>query len=184
MIKYLEGRTADSDPVGSLSYETQISADDINRFLFNGRRGDPDHFFQQIPDIVSRANIGRAWFVAVPINKQRHGLGRKLFRELTNRLIAEGATLGLLEVDPFLQWCDSDTRYASEIEWRAKMYAQEGWLPLKNMPGNSEVERIFMYADLTTISLRPIIDLTFVEVDEATHLAHQAESDREDIDSE
>jgi hypothetical protein len=47
------------------------------------------------------------------------------------------------------------------------MYTKEGWLPLTNMPSNTEVERIFMYSDLTTISLRPIIDLTFFEVDEA-----------------
>ncbi len=179
MIQYLEGRTADGESVGSLSYETQVSADDLSKFLFKDRRGDSAYFFSQIPDAISRANIGKAWFVAVPINRQMNGWGRKLFRELTNRLIFDGATLGLLEVDPFLEWCDSDTKYAFEIEWRSKMYAQDGWIPLKNIPDESQVQRIFMYADLTALKLSPISDLTFVEVDEDTHRTHQAESDRE-----
>jgi hypothetical protein len=102
-----------------------------------------------------------------------------LFRGLYNSLIHEGATLALLEVDPFIAWPENDELYAREISWRTAFYESEGWTPLKNQTTDDEVLRIFMYSNPIASSLRDTGELVFCEIDELIHQRHQAESDNE-----
>jgi len=179
MTKFIQGITPGLGPVGSFSYDPMCSHDDLSSSLFSDHRGATDYFLAQVPDNISRDKICIARFVAVPSRLQRQGWGRKLFRGLYNSLIHEGATLALLEVDPFIEWPESDELYAREINWRTAFYEAEGWTPLKSQTSGEEVLRIFMYSNPIASSFRDTGGLVFSEIDELTHRRHQAESDNE-----
>lgn len=179
MTKYIQGIAQGIGPVGSFSYESGCTCCDLSSSFFADARGSPEHFLAQIPAQISRSKICIARFVAVPRQLQRQGWGRKLFRGLYNSLIHEGATLALLEVDPFIEWPESDELYAREINWRTAFYEAEGWTPLKSQTSEDEVLRIFMYGNPIARSFRDTGGLVFSEIDELTHRRHQAESDNE-----
>ena len=179
MTKFIQGDSKAFGPVGSFSYDSECTDEDLSSSLFSDRRGSPDHFLQQIPQQISRAHICIARFVAVPLSLQKQGWGRKLFQELQNRLIVEQATLAFLEVDPFIEWPESDEQYARELAWRINFYASEGWKLLANRADDDEVLRVFMYCEPISTSPKDTSDLKFIEIDEATHRRHQAESDNE-----
>jgi hypothetical protein len=183
MIQYIEGRTVQGEAVGSFCFEMISDKRSLDKCLFGDRRGDSAHFFAQIPFELARAVIAVGVFVAVPIPKQRLGWGRILFQELTNRMIREGATLGIIEVDPFIEWCNSEQYYANEIAWRCKFYEELGWHALKNAPGEIEIERPFMYSDLSRITVTVAKLLTFQTIDESAHMMHRAECDRESLEN-
>jgi hypothetical protein len=179
MTKFIQGDSKMIGPVGSFSYDSECTYGELSSSLFSDQRGSPDHFLQQIPQKVSHDHICIARFVAVPRWLQKQGWGRKLFQELHNRLIIEHATLAFLEVDPFIEWPESDELYAREIAWRINFYASEGWKLLTNRPYGDEVARVFMYSTPISTSPKDTSDLEFSETDEATHRRHQAESDNE-----
>jgi GNAT superfamily N-acetyltransferase len=179
MTKFIQGNSKVIGPVGSFSYDAECTYADLSSSLFSDQRGSPDYFLQQIKQKVSHDHICIARFVAVPRRLQRQGWGRKLFQELQNRLIIERATLAFLEVDPFIEWPESDELYAREIAWRVQLYASEGWKLLTNRSIDDEVLRVFMYSIPISASPNDTCDLEFSDTDEATHRRHQAESDNE-----
>ena len=179
MVKFIQGNSKVIGPVGSFSYDSECTDEDLSSSLFSDRRGSPDHFLQQIPQQISRDHICIARFVAVPLPLQRQGWGRKLFHELQNRLVVEQATLAFLEVDPFIAWPESEEQYARELAWRIDFYASEGWKLLASRVNDDEVLRVFIYCTPISTSPKDTSDLKFVEIDEATHRRHQAESDSE-----
>ncbi len=179
MIRYIEGRTLQGESVGSFSVMMGVEIESLDERLFGDCRGNYVHYFEQIPPEVPRKAIAVGLFLAVPVLMQRRGWGRLLFQELTNQMIVDGMTLGIIEVDPFIQWCDSEQHYSNEIAWRSKLYEAMGWNILSNAPGATEVERPFMYIDLSRMRASPVRNLRFSAIDEASHRKHQAESDRE-----
>jgi hypothetical protein len=179
MTKFIQGDSKMIGSVGSFSYDTECTYRELSSSLFSDQRGSLEHFLQQIPQQVSHRHICIARFVAVPVQLQRQGWGRKLFQELQNRLMLEQATLAFLEVDPFIEWPESDELYAREIAWRVGFYASEGWTLLNNRDGDGEVLRVFMYSTPISTNPKDTSDLEFSEIDEATHRRHQAESDNE-----
>lgn len=177
MTKYIQGIAPGIGSVGSFSYVSGCTHSDLSSSFFSDSRGSPESFLAQIPRRITRSKICIARFVAVPRELQKQGWGRKLFRGLYNSLIHEGATLALLEVDPFIAWPESDELYAREISWRTAFYEAEGWIPLKNQTTDDEVLRIYMYSNPIASSFRDTGDLVFCEIDEFIHRRHQAESE-------
>ncbi|WP_411845573.1 hypothetical protein AAFN60_18215 [Roseibacillus persicicus] len=137
-----------------INYRTGLGVDYLERrqFFPDDLRGNWNWFQKQIPHNQNFSNIGVLHMLGVKREKQQQGFGRRALRLVTHLMKSEGATVGFLEADPYMNFC-KDGYYEQYVAERVGFYGSEGWTQLESEQPHPP--RQHMWMDFSQLITRP-----------------------------